>query len=133
LLLVPLAAAPAVAAPVGFSVEITSHTSLVSEVSDFDSSLEGCESGTVVNGADAKASFTPWGGAFSGTKEFTCAGGESGFDLRLKARFGGGGSTGTWVLTDAWGEFAGLKGSGSLVGVPVDEETIDDIFTGTFR
>jgi hypothetical protein len=53
--------------------------------------------------------------------------------VRLNARFGGGGSTGTWTLVDAWGELAGLKGSGSLVGVSTSETTIDDTYTGTLR
>jgi hypothetical protein len=133
LVLTPVLATPAGAAPVGLSVGIVAHTSFESDVSAFEASLPGCESGTVVNGADIKVAFTPRGGSFVGTKEFTCAGGQSGFDLVLKARFGGGGSTGTWVVSDAWGDFAGMKGSGSLVGVPVSDTQIDDIYTGTVR
>ena len=125
-------AAPASAAPVGFSVTIVAHTDITGAPSEFDSSLEGCEHGDVVNGA-ARATFTPWGGAFNGIKEFTCESGQSGFSVRLNARFGAGGSTGTWTLVDAWGDLAGLKGSGSLVGVSTSETTIDDIYTGTFR
>ena len=124
---------PAQAAAPGQPVQIIAHTSLETEVSGFDASLEGCESGTVVNAADAFATFTPWGGVFIGDKEFTCAGEESGFTLRLQARFGGGGSTGTWTVVEGWGDFAGLKGSGSLVGIPVTEVQIDDVFTGSFR
>lgn len=133
-LLLPFAAATsAQAAPQGQPVQIVAHTSLETEVSDFDASLEGCESGTVVNAADAIATFTPWGGVFVGDKEFTCDGEESGFTLRLKARFGGDGSTGSWTVVDGWGDFAGLKGSGTLVGIPVSEVQIDDVFTGSFR
>jgi hypothetical protein len=120
------------AAPQGLSVHIVAHTSLETEVSDFESSIEGCESGTVVNGRSA-AHFTPWGGNFHGDKEFTCDGDESGFTLRLKARFGEGGSTGSWTVVEGWGDLARIKGSGSLVGVPVTETQIDDVYTGVFR
>ena len=127
------AAAPAVAAPGGTPVHIVAHTSLESPAADFESSLVGCESGTVVNGDNAQAHFTPWGGAFIGDKEFTCESGLSGFTLHLKARFGGGGSTGSWTAVGGWGELDGLKGSGSLVGIPVSDVAIDDVFTGSVR
>jgi hypothetical protein len=65
--------------------------------------------------------------------DMTCASGDAGFTIRLTARFGGGGSTGTWTLADAWGDLAGLKGSGSLVGIPTSDTSIDDIYTGTLR
>ena len=128
-----VAAMPATvqAAPGGFSVEIVAHTVFGPEPSEFESSLSGCATGSVVDNGDAH--FTPWGGAFTGLKEFTCADGESGFTIRLTARFGGGGSTGTWTLADAWGELAGLKGSGSLVGIPTSDTSIDDVYTGTLR
>jgi hypothetical protein len=126
-------AAPAVAVPSGSPVLITAHTSLVNEVAPFDSSIDGCVTGTVVNGDNATAHFTPWGGVFSGDKEFTCAGGLSGFTLRLKARFGEGGSTGSWTVASGWGDYAGLKGSGSLVGISVSDVQIDDVFTGLIR
>ena len=128
-------AAPAVAVPTGTSVLITAHTDFESEASAFDATLEGCESGTVVNSDDAKAHFTPWGGVFSGDKEFTCAGDLSGFTLRLKARFGEGGSTGSWTVVSGWGDLAGLKGSGTLVGVPSQMAgiEIDDVYSGSVR
>jgi hypothetical protein len=127
------AAAPAVAAPTGTPVHIVAHTSAESPSAAFESSLVGCESGTVVNGDNSQAHFTPWGGVFNGDKEFTCAGGLSGFTLRLKARFGGGGSTGSWTAVGGWGELDGLKGSGSLVGISVSDTAIDDIYTGSVR
>ena len=120
------------AAPTGVPVVIVAHTSFETAESAFESSLPGCEEGTVVNG-DGGPHFTPWGGVFNGDKEFTCAGGESGFTIRLKAQFGEGGSTGHWVVVDAWGELAGLKGSGSLVGIPISDTIIDDVYTGTVR
>ena len=126
-------AAPAVAVPSGSPVEIVAHTDFTSDVSEFDASLDGCESGTVVNGDNATAHFTPWGGVFSGDKEFTCAGGLSGFTLRLRARFGGDGSTGSWTVASGWGDLVGLKGSGTLTGIVVSDVLLDDIYTGTVR
>jgi hypothetical protein len=126
-------AAPAVAVPTGVPVHIVAHTSFESPAADFESSLVGCETGTVVNGDNAQAHFTPWGGVFIGDKEFTCDGGNAGFTLHLKARFGGDGSTGSWSVASGWGDLDGLKGSGSLVGVPVSDIAIDDIYTGSVR
>jgi len=125
-------AAPASAAPVGFSVAIVAHEDFTATESEFESTLEGCEEGTVVTG-DAKGAFTKWGGTFVGIKSFTCADEVSGFSVRLNARFGADGSTGTWTLVDAWGALAGLKGSGSLAGFPTSDTSIDDIYTGTLR
>lgn len=97
---------------------------------DFISDIAGCTSGTV--DTEGQAHFTPWGGVFVGIKSFTCEDGESGFDVRLTARFGEAGSTGHWTVADGWGAFERLKGSGTLVGVP-SEAGIDDIYTGVFR
>ena len=127
------AAAPAVAVPSGSPVEIVAHTDFTSDVSEFDASLDGCESGTVVNGDNATAHFTPWGGVFSGDKEFTCAGGLSGFTLRLKARFGEDGSTGSWTVASGWGALDGLKGSGTQTGNAATEVILADIYTGSVR
>ena len=124
------AATPAHAAPGGFPVVVVAHTDFTTEVSAFDSNVPGCATGTVVNG-DVHVSYTPWGGIFVGEKVFTCADGESGFTVSLKARFGPGGSTGTWNLADAWGAYDGVKGSGSLVGTPTSETVLDDVYTGT--
>ena len=125
-------AAPAQAAPVGLSVVIVAHTDFTTEVSEFESNLPGCESGTVANGGGGPH-FTPRGGAFAGEKIFECAGGDAGFTVLLTARFGGAGSTGRWTVADAWGNLEGMKGSGSLVGIPTSETSLDDIFTGTIR
>ena len=112
-------------------VEILAHTVFTSQRSGFESSLAGCEEGTVIDGPGDVHS-TPSGGVFNGDKEFTCRGTDSGFTVRLKARFGGDGSTGSWTVTEGWGDLEGLKGSGSLVGTPTDEG-IDDVYTGTVR
>jgi hypothetical protein len=120
------------AAPRGEPVVIVAHTDFTAEESAFESSLDGCTSGTVVNG-DGGPHFTPWGGVFTGLKEFSCADGESGFTMGLTARFGGEGSTGTWRIRDAWGVLAGATGSGSLVGIPMSDTSIDDWYTGVIR
>jgi hypothetical protein len=97
----------------------------------FTSNLEGCESGTADNGRFSSAT-TPWGGTFNGEKVFLCADGESGFVVQLNARFGEGGSTGTWTVVDSWGTLAGLRAGGRLVGTPTDTG-LDDTYTGTLR
>jgi hypothetical protein len=112
-------------------VEIVAHTVFVNERSAFESDLAGCEAGTVVDGP-GKVHDTPGGGVYNGDKEFTCAGGEAGFTVTLKARFGEDGSTGSWNVKAGWGQLDGLKGSGSLVGTPTDAG-IDDVYTGTVR
>lgn len=125
-------AASAVAASPGTPVLITAHTAFEGP-SDFEASgLAGCETGTVVNGDNVMAHFTPWGGVFMGDKEFTCDGDLAGFTVRLTARFGESGSTGSWTVVGGWGDLDGLKGSGSLVGIPTDAG-IDDVYTGTVR
>ena len=96
-----VAPAPAGAAP-GFPVHIVAHTAFVGD-SVFDTSLAECSTGTVTD-QGAKVTFTPRGGTFMGDKVFACAGGSGGFTLRLKARFGEGGSTGSWVVGWYWTE-----------------------------
>ncbi|MCU1418051.1 MAG: hypothetical protein JWP32_2225 [Schumannella sp.] len=125
------AVAPVSADPVFFPVDVVVHTDFSAEMSEFEGNIPGCETGTVVNGEGA-THFTPWGGVFVGVKEFTCAGGEGGVDVRLNARFGELGSTGTWTVIDGWGSLEGVKASGSLVGV-YTEIGIDDRYTGSAR
>jgi hypothetical protein len=126
-LMVPAASA----APVGMPVAATVHTTFDDVPDEFTSTVPGCETGTVTDARPA-AHYTPWGGVFTGIKVFECADGESGFAVRLVARFGEAGSTGTWTLSDAWGAYAGAKGSGTLVGVPFDGG-IHDHYQGTVR
>ena len=123
----------ALAAPPGVPVTFTANTTFEDppEPDEFSGTIPGCTSGTVVDSGGG-AVFTPWGGVFVGVKSFTCAGGEGGFDVRLRARFGESGSVGTWNIIDAWGTLDGLKGSGSLVGIPT-ENGIDDVYSGTLR
>ena len=126
-----LALAPAaVADPVGFPVSVTVQTTFDDQPDAFTSTVPGCEAGLVAD-EGPRAHYTPWGGTFSGIKRFTCDSG-SGFAVRLQARFGEFGSTGRWTLVVAWGDYAGTRGSGSLVGVPF-EGGITDAYTGTVR
>lgn len=122
---------PVNAAPVRFPVDVVVHTDFSAEVSQFEGNIPGCETGTVVNG-DGGPHFTPWGGVFVGVKEFTCASGVGGFDVRLTARFSELGSTGTWTLIEGSGAFEGVKASGSLTGTNTDIG-VDDRYTGSAR
>ncbi|WP_354497808.1 hypothetical protein [Mycetocola sp. 2940] len=124
------AVAPASAAPVQFPVDVVVHT-VVGEVSAFEGNIPGCETGTVAD-ISGGPHFTPWGGSFVGVKEFTCDSGAGGFDVRLKARFGEAGATGSWTIIDAWGAYEGVKGSGQLTGT-LTELGIDDRYTGSAR
>jgi len=95
----------------------------------FVSNLDGCESGTGDNGRISVAG-TPSFGVFNGFKHFTCADGRT-FTIRLQAKFGDGGSSGTWAFVG--GPYAG---SGTLVGIPFPEEQgpgILDVYEGTLR
>ena len=123
------AVAPVNAAPAAFPVDVVVHTEFGVEVSEFEGNIPGCETGTVVEGGGG-SHFTPWGGVYAGVKEFTCAGGAGGVDVRLIAQFGEFGARGTWRVIDAWGSLEGVRASGSLVGVPTDSG-IDDRYTGS--
>jgi hypothetical protein len=75
--------------------------------------------------------FTPRQGVFAGYKVFDCEdSGENGFVVRLNARFGDGGSVGTWAVVDAWGSLAGLSGAGGLIGDPIAGGGITDNYVG---
>ena len=141
LLLLPLAlctatvaaAAPASAgAPAKRPVTIVVNTTFDPDVPDaFTGNVPGCGSGVVEDTAGPGPRFTSWNEIFSKTKSFRCDEG-GGFDVRLRAVFSEAGSVGHWVVTDAWGPFEGLKGSGGLVGFPT-EEGIDDTYLGVLR
>ena len=112
-------------------VAMTVHTAVDAATARFTATVPGCESG-VVTDIDPRTTFnTRGGGTFTGTKSFACDEG-GGFDVRLAARFGPGGSVGSWHVVSGSGGFAGLKGQGALVGIP-SSIGIDDIYTGLFR
>jgi hypothetical protein len=92
------------------------------------SGIPGCSGGIVSDGG-AHVEFTPRQGIFAGYKVFECAGSESGFVVRLNARFGDA-SVGAWAIVAAWGELAGLRGSGALTGESIDNGIFDH-YVGT--
>jgi hypothetical protein len=89
--------------------------------------LAGCESGLVTDFGHVQ--FTRTHGVFAGFKEFDC-GNDTGFVLRLNARFGDAGSVGTWTVVRSWGLVAGIHGAGTLTGDPF-EGGITDTYVGT--
>lgn len=91
--------------------------------------IAGCATGEVIDGG-AHVEFTPAPGVFAGSKVFACDGSDSGLVVRLNARFGPGGSVGSWAIVDAWGTLAGVRGSGSLTGDPI-ANGIFDHYTGS--
>lgn len=92
--------------------------------STFTSNIDGCASSTVEN-ASPQVHFGPRFGKFNGFKVFTCDEGGS-FVIRLSARFGDSGSTGTWAFVGG-----GLAGGGTL-GTPTSNG-INDVYDGTLR
>jgi hypothetical protein len=92
--------------------------------------IPDCDWGTVYD-AGANFAITPATGVFAGYKVFDCEdSGETGFLVRLNARFGSGGSVGTWAVLDSWGSLAGMTGAGSLTGDPIENGIIDS-FVGS--
>ena len=91
--------------------------------------LEGCTSGTVENGMNA-VQIRPGTSVFAGFKVFTCDGSDSGFVVRLNARFGADGSVGSWAIVGAWGSLEGLRGYGDLTGEPIENGILDH-YVGT--
>jgi hypothetical protein len=107
------------------AISITANTTFDEIVDTFTADgLPGCAAGTVENGP-AHVQFTPAPGIFAGYKVFDCGSG-NGFVLRLNARFGPGGSVGTWSVVDAWGSVAGMHGAGGLTGDPIEGGIIDN-------
>ena len=128
-LLVSAAVMPAAAAS-RQDIRITALTYFATDPDPFTASGLGtaCADGTVVDG-DAHLEFHRGAFVFAGFKVLTCDA-DTGFVLRLNARFGDWGSEGTWAVVDAWGDLAGISGAGSLVGGPLDGGITDD-YSGT--
>ncbi len=129
-LLLALAAVTSAVAGTRQAVTMTVTTLFDPDPDGFEATgLPGCTSGTVTD-ANAKLVFTPAPGIFAGYKVFDC-GSDNGFVLRLNARFGPSGATGTWAVVDAWGSLAGMNGSGQLTGEPIGDIGVTDFYTGT--
>jgi hypothetical protein len=80
--------------------------------------------------------FTQKHGVFFGVRAIECDA-DTGFVVRLTARFANSGSFGSWSIVDAYGALDGLRGSGAIVGTGFGAETedesddgIDDHYTG---
>ena len=129
LLAIAIGVAPVAAASRG-SVTIDVMTTFDDVPDSFAAlGLADCATGTAENGSE-KIIFSTGQGVFAGYKVFSCDGSDTGFVLRLNARFGSDGSVGTWSVVDAWGSLAGMHGAGPLIGTVIDEITIVDHYTG---
>lgn len=133
LLVLGVMAAPAAGASRG-SIAIDAPTTFDEIPDTFSASgIPGCATGIVENGP-VNFAFPPPHGIYAGYKVFFCDGSDSGFVLRLNARFGSEGSVGTWAVIRAWGDVAGMDGSGPLTGEPIDNGILDHYRgTATFR
>ena len=120
-----MAVAPVTAAgPTAVSITVISTFDEIPD--DFTADgLGGCTEGLVETGP-ATLRFTPALGVFAGYKVFDC-GDDTGFVLRLNARFGPDGSVGTWSVVAAWGDLAGMSGAGQLTGDPIEGGPVDGI------
>jgi hypothetical protein len=115
--------APDAGAGTRTAIEFTDVRTVESPTGTFSSAISGCDEG-ITEDVRAHASFTPDGGVFVALRDFQCADG-GGFVVRLTAKFGEGGSAGTWSIVDSYGDLAGLRGSGTLVGTPIDDGISD--------
>lgn len=120
--------APAQAAD-RFAVELSDVQGLDTGTGTFTSNIPGCETGASTT-IRAMAQFHGGGGVFRGTRVFECDSGIGSVTVNLSARFGEGGSVGTWSIASGSGAFAGVHGAGKLVGVP-HPDGIQDNYTGT--
>ena len=122
-LLLLIGAAPVVAAT-RTAVSITVTTIFDPNPDGFTATgIPACSAGWVSDGG-AHVQFARPIGVFAGYKVFDCGGG-TGFVLRLNARFGSEGSTGSLSVVDSWGAVAGLTGAGKLTGTPIDGGILD--------
>ena len=93
----------------------------------FTSNIPGCPTGTSTT-ERGMVQFRP--GVFRGTRTFTCDSGIGSVTVNLSARFGEGGSVGTWAVVSGTGAFVGVHGAGKLVGTPITDALLDT-YTGT--
>lgn len=129
--IVTFVGATPVAAAATTSVTITATTTFDDLADTFTADgLPDCSTGIVENGP-AHVEFTRHHGTFTGFKVFSCDGSDTGFVLRLNARFGDSGSIGAWAVVDAWGSLEGMQGAGGLTGEPIPGvEGILDTYVG---
>ena len=130
----PLLMAPTAHAGTRGTIDFTDHR-VGLETSSVTTDLAACPTAVAVD-RRAHVEFTRHHGVFHGVRDMQCGDG-TGFVVRLTARFGEGGSTGTWSIVDAYGDLEGLHGAGTLVGTGFGGDTedpsddgIDDHYTG---
>ena len=121
-----LLAAPAEAGE-RFSVELTDVQNFVGEPGTFTSNIPGCATG---RSYDVRVMLQLRPGVFRGTRMFVCDGGIGSVTVNLSARFGDGGSVGSWSIVAGSGTFRRVHGAGGLVGTPL-EHGIQDNYSGT--
>ncbi len=127
-LLAASVAAPASAA-FRYDVELVNDQTFTGADTPFWLNVDGCETGLSVD-VRAKAKDGRGVGVFHGIRRFECADGAGSVTLNVSARFGEGGSVGTWAVVDSDGVLAGAQGAGKLVGIPITDG-IRDVYTGT--
>ena len=121
-----LFAAPAEAGE-RFAVELADVQNFVGVPGTFTSNIPGCPTGRSYD-VRGMTQFGP--GVFRGTRMFVCDSGIGSVTVNLSARFGEGGSVGTWSIVKGTGAFSRVHGAGGLVGTPL-EDGIRDNYTGT--
>jgi len=108
-----LVLAPAAQAAERFQVELVDRQVFDADTGTFTSNIPGCTTGE---------SFTLRGmvadraGVFRGTREFVCDSGVGSVTVNLSARFGEGGSVGTWSIVAATGDRPERTAPGSCPG-----------------
>ena len=116
------------------TIDFTDHR-VGLEASSVTTDLAECPRAVAVD-VMTQVAFTRTHGVFVGVRAVECDS-DTGFVVRLTARFGDGGSLGSWSIVDAYGDLAGLRGAGTIVGTGFGGETedpsddgIDDHYTG---
>ena len=122
-----LVLAPAAQAAERFSVQLVDAQIFGADNGTFTSNIPGCATGKSYT---LRAMVQERAGIFQGTREFVCDSGVGSVTVNLSARFGEGGSVGTWSIVRATGDLAGARGAGKLAGTPI-EGGISDAYAGT--
>ena len=119
----PLLAMPSAGAATRSPIEFTDHR-VGLDSSSVTTSLDECPTAVAVD-LMSHVEFTRPHGVFIGVRDIQCGSG-TGFVVRLTATFGEGGSSGSWSIVDAYGDLAGMRGAGKIVGTPFGGATPDD-------
>lgn len=121
-----LSSAPSAQAAERFPVVLVDDQSFDGQPGTFTSNIPGCPTGSSIT---LRAMVQERPGIFRGTRVFACDSGLATFTVTLSARFGEGGSVGTWSLVASTGVLGVPHGAGKLVGTPLPDG-IRDTYTG---